>query len=90
MRYDLHMTRAPYSWSDNAGHHIPEAEWLAVVQADSELRMATPDDDYHMKRMVLWSRKFEGDGGPWFCWDDGNVYSKNPNAAIVTKMRRAA
>ena len=52
--------------------------------------MATPDDDYHMKRMVLWSRKFEGDGGPWFCWDDGNVYSKNPNAAIVTKMRRAA
>jgi hypothetical protein len=90
MGYDLHITRAPYSWSDNAGHQILEAEWLAVVQADSELRMATPDDDYHMTGMVLWSRKFEGYGGPWFCWDRGNVYSKNPNAAIVAKMVQLA
>jgi hypothetical protein len=90
MGYDLHITRALECWYDNPTDPILESEWVAIVDADPELRMATPDDDYYMPGMVLWSRKFAGFGGPWLCWSRGSIYSKNPNGAIIAKMLELA
>jgi hypothetical protein len=84
MGYDLHITRAD-NWAENEGAEITRAEWLAFVASDPELR-PDPDngDDY-----ALWSGKCSYPD-PWFCWWRGNIQTKNPDKAIVTKMLQIA
>jgi hypothetical protein len=86
MGYDLHITRAPEWSSRNRPQEITEAEWLAVVDADPKLRLATKEDACNFPGMVLWMAKVEGYAGPWFAWVDGYIYSKNPNGLIIEKM----
>jgi hypothetical protein len=82
--YDVHITRAPEWWGENAGCEISEQEWLAVVNGDPELRLAVPGDPCYADGLVLWSgSNWEG---PWLRWSRGNVSSKSPNGQIIAKM----
>ena len=80
MGYDLHITRAR-SWSDNSRHKISVEEWLACVAKDSELRLSPQTGPY----FALWSGK-STHPDPWLDWSDGNIYTKNPDEALIEKM----
>ena len=87
MGYHVHITRAPHTFYENEGREISESEWLALVAADPELRLATPADPYYFTGMVLWLGHEDADScGPWFAWGDGNVYTKRPTSVVLTKM----
>ena len=85
MGYDLHVTRGT-NWIENEGHEIREAEWLATVEADPELRFAEPGDDTYADGLVLWLEQSSGGDQPWFIWVQGNVDTKNPGPATIQKM----
>ena len=36
MGYELHITRAAF-WAENEGHRITQAEWLHLIEQDTEL-----------------------------------------------------
>lgn len=84
MGYDLHITRAK-SWSENAGHKISSDEWLAYVADDPELSISGQNGPY----FAAWSGKSEYPD-PWLDWFDGNIYSKNPDEALIDKMVQIA
>ncbi len=80
MGYDLHITRATNGWSDHKGCEISAEEWLTVVNADPDLKLA----GYNGKYFTLWagnSRYPE----PWFNWSRGNVMTKNPDPPLIAK-----
>lgn len=79
MGYDLHITRRN-DWSAN-GNDITAAEWLAYVEQDPELSL-WPENGLHMAR---WSGKSKH-SEPWLDWFKGNIYSKNPDEALIEKM----
>jgi hypothetical protein len=80
MGYDLHITRAIWHFR-NDGHWITADEWLQYVDQDPELRLAGYNGEY----FALWSGKSKYPD-PWLDWFNGNIYSKNPDDAIVDKM----
>ena len=84
MGYDLHITRAD-DWGDNVGHQITADEWLQLVAEDPELRLA----DYNGPYFALWSGRSKYPD-PWLDWLAGNIYSKNPDKALVQKMLQIA
>lgn len=85
MGYDVHITRAAF-FHQNDGQQISEGEWLRLVEADPELRLATPADPHYFEGMVVWNRTLEGYGMPWFDWLKGNIYTKRPSGPIIAKM----
>ncbi len=80
MGYDLHITRAA-SWSENAGAEISSDEWLALVERDPELTLE-PANGPFFARWAGPSRYPD----PWLDWFSGNVYTKNPDSALLRKM----
>jgi len=83
MGYDLHITRRN-DWSAT-GNDITAAEWLAYVERDAELSLWPANGPY----MVRWSGKSKHPE-PWLDWFKGNVYSKNPDEALIKKMVQIA
>ncbi len=75
MGYDLRITRA-IDWTANEGFEVTSSEWLAVVEADSEL---TPDP-VHGPFAV----RYRSVG--WFDWYEGNVFTTDPDHTTVIKM----
>lgn len=86
MGYDLHITRAEH-WSDNTGAEITAEEWLAVVHADPELRLA-PEVGMG-PYFVRWTGPSTLPD-PWLDRFAGNVDTKNPDPALIGKMVRLA
>jgi hypothetical protein len=84
MGYELHITRAEF-WADNDNNQITVDEWLKFVAADPELKLA----GYNGPHFALWSGRSKSPE-PWLDWSQGNVYSKNPDKAIVSKMLQIA
>jgi hypothetical protein len=84
MGYDLHITRAE-DWANNQGSEIPADEWLAVVHDDPELKLDPPNGSYS----VLWSGDSSVDA-PWLDWFEGNIYTTNPDRAMLAKMLQIA
>lgn len=84
MGYDVHITRAD-SWAENEGHEIAGEEWLAIVQADSELTHSIEDGPY----FVRWhgTTKYPE---TWFDLVNGNIDTKNPDKATMRKMLQIA
>jgi hypothetical protein len=81
--YDLHITRRK-DWSQ-AGHDITAEEWLAYVQKDPELSLSPEDGPYFAK----WSGESKYPD-PWLDWTEGNIYTKNPDEALIDKMAAMA
>lgn len=79
MGYDAHITRAEF-WCDNAGNEITAEEWRAVVEGDADLK-PWPEQGPHMARWLGPSTLTD----PWLDWREGNVFTKNPDAALLAK-----
>ena len=84
MGYDLHITRAD-DWSENDGQKITAEEWIEIINEDPELLPDPPNGVYS----VLWKGK-SGSQDPWFDWFDGNIFTTNPDRAVVEKMLQIA
>src|SRR5690242_9093551 len=84
MGYDLHITRAEF-YASNEGHKISAEEWMRYVQTDPELQ-SFPEGGKHFVRWLGKSKYPD----PWFDWFDGDIYTKNPDKAIVEKMLQIA
>jgi hypothetical protein len=97
MGYDVHITRKD-NWWDPEGPEISLAEWLAVVDADAEMRL----DGYAEARLdngrvlrtereglSVWtalSQHGQSGGMAWFLHSNGCVIVKNPDEEILRKM----
>ena len=77
MGYDLHITRSA-EWFDTAGAEITADEWLALVDADPELAPAPELGDPYF---AAWVGR-----DAWLGWSDGQVFTKNPDRALLGKM----
>ena len=84
MGYDLHITRAEF-YATNEGHEITADEWMRHVQSDPELRHH-PEGGKHFVRWLGKSKYPD----PWFDWFEGDIFTKNPDKAIVGKMLQIA
>lgn len=84
MGYDFHITRAD-DWAESDRRPITRDEWLAVVAEDPELRL----DPKNGPCFAVWSGK-KGHPEPWFDWADGQVFTKNPKRAELSKMLELA
>jgi hypothetical protein len=80
MGYDIQITRSPGYHFQNEGHQISPEEWLKYVEGDPELRLAGSNGPY----FAIWSGKCRYPEA-WFDWDEGNIYTKNPDPAIMGK-----
>jgi hypothetical protein len=81
MGYDVHVTRAS-DWTQNGGLEIRADEWQAHVAGDPNLE----PDSTNGPNSVLWSARPEGKKDAWLDWSRGNVYSTNPDEALIEKM----
>lgn len=84
MGYDLHITRAAH-WADNDDTQISRREWLGIIQADPELTLLPGTGPC----FAVWSGPSHL-VEPWLDWLAGNVYTKNPDSALLRKMIRVA
>ena len=80
MGYNLHITRAKFHYN-NDGQWIPAEEWLRYIEQDPELSLAGYNGDY----FAIWSGP-SSYPDPWLDWSRGNIYSKNPDDALIDKM----
>jgi len=84
MGYDLHITRATH-WTETQDKEIHPSEWMDCVEIDPELEL----DPANGKYSVTWKGQCTV-SEPWFDWSDGNVYTTNPDQAILGKMLQIA
>jgi hypothetical protein len=84
MGYDLHITRKDF-WADEDGPEITSTEWLQTINNDPSLCLA----GYNGELFTLWSGPSEYEE-PWLDWSEGQIYSKNPDEAIILKMLELA
>ncbi len=86
MGYDLHITRAEF-WAQNEGKEISNDEWLRLVEQDPELDI----DAQNGPHFAAWRKASDKDGwSKWFDWSEGNVYTKNPDKAVLEKLLQLA
>jgi hypothetical protein len=85
MGYDVHITRG-VDWTQNAGSEIPSEEWRARVAADPQLA----PDPTNGPNAALWSAHPGGRTDAWLDWSQGNVYSTDPDSALMEKMHAIA
>jgi hypothetical protein len=84
MGYDVHITRAD-NWAENQGREISRDEWFALVASDPELTIERQKREVFVK----WSGPCQYPDA-WFTWWRGNIYTKNPDKAIIAKMIQMA
>lgn len=83
MGYDLRITRRK-RW-DRGGPAITADEWLDYVRDDPELRLE-PEMGLHF---AVWSppSRPEEEWPAWLDWEEeGTIYAKNPDPALIDKM----
>jgi len=80
MGVEFHITRAE-CWADNEHAPITAEEWLAYVEADSELKPFPENGPYY----ALWlgTSAYEE---PWLDWSGGDIRTKWPDTALYLKM----
>lgn len=82
MSYDIHITRAEF-WAENRNAKIRLEEWINVAKGDARLE--------HRGDNVFAAVGFgsTGEDVP-ILWYAGDVYSENPNQAVVRLMEDLA
>jgi hypothetical protein len=85
MGYEFHITRAE-NWAESDQRPITAEEWLAGVGGDPELHIDEQSGAY----FAVWSGPCSYPGGAWFDWSDGQIFTKNPDQAILAKMLQLA
>ena len=80
MGYDFHITRAK-SWPENDDNQISPQEWLAWIEQDPELTLSPEGGPY----FAVWKGK-SAHPDAWLDWSRGNIYTKNPDEALIDKM----
>ncbi len=85
MGYELHITRAKH-WPESKTKPITAEEWLAIVEHDPELQLAGLNGPY----FALWNVPADKDFGPWLDWNDGEIFAKSPDEALIEKMAQIA
>jgi hypothetical protein len=102
--YDLHITRKKnwHGFDDEYGPEISLDEWLALVNADAEMRLdrfsevRLPEgqmfrvDHPSIAVWTAWSHHGEAGDMAWFHHHRDNVAVKNPDREIRRKMWRLA
>lgn len=81
MGWEVHLTRAE-DWAASDERRIGVEEWLAVVEADPELRIDPGNGPY----FAVWSGACSYPEGGWFDWTDGCITTKHPDRAILSKL----
>jgi hypothetical protein len=84
MGYDLHITRKKF-WADAQGPAITADEWLAYVVTDPQLRLDA-NSKGHTVTLAIPSKYPD----PWLEWSEGEIYTKNPDEPILSKMLEIA
>ena len=84
MGYNVYVTRAD-DWSRNEGAEISGDEWLRLVHSDAELTIYAANGRF----FALWDGKSEL-VDPWIDWLAGNLYTKNPDRALLRKLLEIA
>lgn len=85
MGYDLHITRAD-DWTKSRERPITEAEWLAVITSDPELR---PSESNERNGLIaaFWTGYPESrTGSDCFYLKYGRITEKNPDKTVIRKM----
>ncbi len=85
MGFDIHITRAAH-WCRSAGFEISSKEWTDFIAATSWLTF----DESNGPFAAVWTSHPDPQVTAWFDWYDGNVYTTNPDAHLVEKMREIA
>jgi hypothetical protein len=100
MGYDIHITRAN-DWAKAKSVPILLEEWLALIQADPEMRLdgfaeaEIPEGvlRYEHRGLAVW-KAYSGNGVggnmAWFDYVDGRITVKNPDKEIIAKMKQIA
>jgi len=84
MGYDLHITLKK-QWFDEEGPIIAPKVWRLCVESDPELRF----DPENGPLFVRWDGPPEV-SEPWLDWHQGDIYTKNPDRALIVKMEAIA
>lgn len=84
MGWELHIVRTE-NWFDSASNPITSEEWLQLIDNDEELSINKSNGDYFTR----WSNH-QAHGESWLDWDDGRIYSKQPEEALYCKMLQIA
>jgi hypothetical protein len=85
MGWEVHATRATH-WADSSEAPITTEEWLRIVAADPELNI----DDQNGPYLAVWSGPCSYPEGSWFDWNNGQIHTKNPDRAILSKLLEIA
>lgn len=80
MGYDLHITRKAY-WCDETGPEITLDEWISYAQGDKEIQ---PDPENPGEEN--WVVMLGANTCPLWWSDTGELYMKNPDDTMITKM----
>jgi hypothetical protein len=84
MGYDVYITRKK-SWFEETGPAITKEEWLAYAASDRGLRVESAGKTHCVILNIQCAYP-----DPWLDWRDGNIYTKNPDDAIRTRMVQIA
>jgi len=80
MGYDFHVTRKEY-WCDETGPEISLDEWIRYARSDGEVQ---PDPDNPGDEN--WIVVLGVDSWPLWWSTTGEVYTKNPEDAMIQKL----
>ena len=84
MSYELHITRRDH-WSDDIGDSISADEWLALIDADSELAI----DRRNGPHFAVMAGQGEGERH-WLNWFEGDIRTNCIDQAMLAKMLQIA
>jgi hypothetical protein len=93
MGYNLYITREKYPF-ESEGLPITLTEWQEYVENDSELKIDPINNNRDDQLVILWYGEGvvadDSEEVGWFCWQDGQIETKNPDIAHIRKMTRIA
>lgn len=82
--WELHIVRTE-NWFDSASNPIKSEQWIQLINNDEELSIDKKNGGF----FAIWSGHPSHDES-WLGWDDGRIYTKQPDEALYCKMLQIA